>query len=112
LRGTESDRDEQFVRGLCRELGIPLHTTHFDTTGYAAEKHVSIEMAARDLRYEWFEKLRVEYRADAIAVAHHQDDSVETMLPSRLRRLMLQKLYSQVRITFLFRYIVSPVSLS
>src|SRR3712207_8814592 len=58
----------------------PLHTTHFETTGYAAEKHVSIEMAARDLRYEWFEKLRVEYRADAIAVAHHQDDSVETML--------------------------------
>lgn len=85
LRGTESDRDERFVRGLCRELGIPLHTTHFDTTGYAAEKHVSIEMAARDLRYEWFEKLRVEYRADAIAVAHHQDDSVETMLLNLIR---------------------------
>src|SRR3712207_9547324 len=63
----------------------PLHTTHFETTGYAAEKHVSIEMAARDLRYEWFEKLRVEYRADAIAVAHHQDDSVETMLLNLIR---------------------------
>ncbi|MBR8709574.1 tRNA(Ile)-lysidine synthase [Bacteroides pyogenes] len=85
LRGTESDRDERFVRGLCRELSIPLHTTHFETTGYAAEKHVSIEMAARDLRYEWFEKLRVEYRADAIAVAHHQDDSVETMLLNLIR---------------------------
>lgn len=85
LRGAESDRDEQFVRRLCRKLGIPLHSIRFNTSGYAAEKHISIEMAARELRYEWFEKLRVKYGADTIAVAHHRDDSVETILLNLIR---------------------------
>ncbi|GAE22508.1 Multi antimicrobial extrusion protein [Bacteroides pyogenes JCM 10003] len=85
LRGAESDRDEQFVRRLCRKLGIPLHSIRFNTSGYAAEKHISIEMAARELRYEWFEKLRVKHGADTIAVAHHRDDSVETILLNLIR---------------------------
>ena len=58
LRGEESDRDERFVRGLCQRLGVCLHTVDFDTAGYAATHHVSIEMAARALRYDWFEQLR------------------------------------------------------
>lgn len=85
LRGDESNRDETFVRQLCRKNHIPLHTTDFDTTQYATGQHISIEMAARELRYNWFEKLRKECKADVVAVAHHQDDSVETMLLNLIR---------------------------
>ena len=56
LRGEESDRDETFVRQLCAKRQVPLHTVHFDTLRTAEERHISIEMAARELRYEWFEK--------------------------------------------------------
>ena len=85
LRGEESNRDEQFVRQLCKKYGIHLHTIDFDTTRYAAEKHISIEMAARELRYNWFEEIRNQCRADVVAVAHHQDDSVETILLNLIR---------------------------
>ena len=85
LRGLESDRDEAFVRQLCEKQGIPLHVTHFDTSAYAKEHHISIEMAARELRYEWFEHIRKEIGASAIAVAHHRDDSVETFLLNLMR---------------------------
>lgn len=85
LRDEESNRDEQFVRQLCKQYEIKLHTVDFDTTQYATEKHISIEMAARELRYDWFEKTRNECRADVIAVAHHQDDSVETILLNLIR---------------------------
>lgn len=85
LRGKESDRDEMFVRQLCQQYNVPLHTIDFDTTRYAEEKRISIEMAARELRYEWFEKKRIECNADWIAVAHHQDDSIETMLLNLIR---------------------------
>lgn len=85
LRGEESCRDESFVRGLCRKYDIRLHTVDFNTTRYAAEKHISIEMAARELRYDWFEKIKDECRAKVIAVAHHQDDSIETMLLNLIR---------------------------
>ncbi len=85
LRGEESDRDEAFVRELCRELSVPLHVTHFDTKEYAAQRHISIEMAARELRYEWFEEVRKSCGAHRIAVAHHQDDSIETMLLNLIR---------------------------
>ena len=80
LRGKESDRDELFVRRLCEQLGVKLHITHFQTEGYAHEKSLSIEMAARELRYRWFEELRTATHSDVIAVAHHLDDSVETFL--------------------------------
>jgi len=85
LRGEESDRDESFVRNLCEKLNVPLHVIHFDTSGYAAQHQVSIEMAARELRYDWFENLRKEQNADVIAVAHHRDDSVETLLLNLIR---------------------------
>ena len=85
LRGEESNRDESFVRQLCLKYNIRLHTADFNTTQYAAEKHISIEMAARELRYNWFEEIKNKYRADVIAVAHHQDDSIETMLLNLIR---------------------------
>ncbi|MCD8183982.1 MAG: tRNA lysidine(34) synthetase TilS [Bacteroides sp.] len=85
LRGAESDRDEAFVRQLCQEHGITLHVVHFDTMRTAEERHISIEMAARELRYEWFEKVRKECGAAITAVAHHQDDSVETLLLNLIR---------------------------
>lgn len=85
LRGEESDRDETFVRQLCRTLDVKLHVTHFNTNDYAKEHHLSIEMAARKLRYDWFEILRKENDASFIAVAHHRDDSVETFLLNLIR---------------------------
>ena len=85
LRGEESNRDEKFVRTLCDEHNIPLHIKHFETNSYAKEKQISIEMAARELRYEWFEELRKETGATVIAVAHHRDDSVETFLLNLIR---------------------------
>ena len=85
LRGAESDRDETFVRDLCRKEHVPLEVVHFDTIAYAARHKMSIEMAARELRYEAFETLRREQGAEAIAVAHHRDDSVETLLLNLIR---------------------------
>lgn len=85
LRGAESDRDERFVRTLCQEQKVALHVAHFDTSAEARRRHVSVEMAARDLRYGWFERIRQQTGATAIAVAHHRDDSVETLLLNLLR---------------------------
>ena len=85
LRGEESNRDEQFCINLCKHLGIELHRTHFDTKSYAEVHKVSIEMAARNLRYHYFEQLRKDISAKGICVAHHQDDSVETVLINMLR---------------------------
>ena len=80
LRGEESERDEQFVRKLCADLQVPLHVVQFDTLTEAKDRHISIEMAARELRYEWFEQVRQSCGAAVIAVAHHRDDNVETFL--------------------------------
>lgn len=80
LRAGESDRDEAFVRKLCGALSVPLEVVHFQTSDYAKEKGLSIEMAARELRYGWFEDIRQKHEASYIAVAHHKDDSVETFL--------------------------------
>lgn len=85
LRGGESDGDEAFVRELCGGLGVPLHVAHFDTEGEAERRRMSVEMAARELRYGWFEEVRRECGAVAVAVAHHRDDSVETMLLNLVR---------------------------
>ena len=78
LRGDESDRDEAYVRGLAAECRV--HVKHFDTTGYAQEKGSSLEMAARELRYQWFAELAQQEGCQAIAVAHHQNDQAETVL--------------------------------
>ncbi|WP_106830091.1 tRNA lysidine(34) synthetase TilS [Parabacteroides pacaensis] len=85
LRGEESIRDEEFARTFAEKLNVPFKKIDFDTREFAQEKHLSIEMAARELRYEWFERIRQEYNAQAIAVAHHQDDSVETFLLNLMR---------------------------
>lgn len=85
LRGEESDRDENFVSDLCQKLDIPLYIKHFDARSFAAEHHISIEMAARELRYAWFEEMRQELGAEDIAVAHHRDDQAETVLLNLIR---------------------------
>ncbi len=85
LRGEESRRDELFVRQLCQELGVELHVKHFDTAPYARSKGLSIEMAARELRYAWFREMLAQLGAQHIAVAHHMDDQAETVLLNLLR---------------------------
>ena len=85
LRGEESDRDEAFCKQLCQERHVPLHLAHFDTKTYASLHKVSIEMAARDLRYNYFRQLREDNALDAVCVAHHKDDSVETVLLNIIR---------------------------
>ncbi len=80
LRGEESNRDETFVRELCRQWKTPLLVTDFDTQTYAKAHNVSIEMAARELRYQWFDEMAREKGCQAITVAHHQNDQAETIL--------------------------------
>ncbi|WP_446778841.1 tRNA lysidine(34) synthetase TilS [Macellibacteroides fermentans] len=80
LRGDESFRDEQFTIDFTQRLQVPLCKISFETNKYAQENRLSVEMAARELRYRWFEELLNTYDADAVAVAHHRDDSVETLL--------------------------------
>ena len=85
LRGEESDGDEQFVRDYAERKGLSLYVKQFDTLNYAEEHKLSIEMAARDLRYAWFEELRQQLQYDYIAVAHHADDQLETFFINLLR---------------------------
>ena len=85
LRGEESDRDERFCEDLCLKKNIPFHRIHFDTQMYAETHKMSVEMAARELRYRYFEQLRKDIGAEGICVAHHQDDTVETVLLNLVR---------------------------
>jgi len=80
LRGDESNLDEAFVRTEVGKLGIPCRVEHFDTTAYAAQNGLSIQMAARELRYRWFHELSVRENFDAIVIAHNRDDRIETLL--------------------------------
>ncbi|MDR1415064.1 MAG: tRNA lysidine(34) synthetase TilS [Odoribacteraceae bacterium] len=80
LRGRESDMDEQFVKRFCNTYGIPHSTRRFDTTAHARARGISIEMAARELRYGWFEETRRRENFDYILLAHHADDQAETLL--------------------------------
>ena len=80
LRGEESNRDARFVQELCAMKEVQLAQTDFDTLAYARANHISIEMAARDLRYKWFDETAREHGCQAIAVAHHQNDQAETIL--------------------------------
>ena len=85
LRGAESDRDQQFVTDLCQKTGVELIICSYDTQSYAKQKGISIEMAARELRYADFDRILKETGADAICIAHHRDDSVETVLLNLIR---------------------------
>lgn len=92
LRGSESERDELFCVQLCEKLSIPLHRIHFDTKLYAEVHKESIELAARNLRYRYFHQLKDDVEAVGICVAHHQDDTVETVLINLIRGTGIQGL--------------------
>lgn len=85
LRGDESDGDELFVRNWCALKGLECMVKRFNTASYAADKGISIEMAARDLRYAWFESLCDERGFDRVAVAHNANDNAETLILNLLR---------------------------
>jgi tRNA(Ile)-lysidine synthase len=85
LRGEESNRDEMFAQRFAEQLNIEFEKLDFEAAKYAKTKRLSIEMAARELRYEWFEILRIKHNAQAIAVAHHKDDNAETLLLNLIR---------------------------
>ena len=85
LRGKESNRDEKFSAEFAASLNLPFFKKDFDTQAIAKERKISVEMAARDLRYQWFDELKENLKADAIAVAHHQDDNIETLLLNLIR---------------------------
>ena len=80
LRGRESDMDEQFVKRFCNTYGIRHSAKHFNTRAVAKQKGISVEMAARELRREWFEETRQRQHADYIVLGHHADDQAETLL--------------------------------
>lgn len=85
LRGNESDVDEVFVKELAQQLGCPFHVQHFDTKKFAEDHGVSIQMAARDLRYAWFEELCAKENYQSLLTAHHANDSLETFFINFLR---------------------------
>ena len=85
LRGKESDTDESFVMGLAKKLKVPCYIKQFFTTDYADKHGLSIQMAARELRYDWFEQLLEKEGFDHLATAHHKDDQIETFFINMLR---------------------------
>ena len=85
LRREEADSDEELVKEVCSKNGIPFNKNTANTTTYAVEKGLSIQEAARELRYNWFFKLLKEKNADYIVTGHHADDSIETFFINLLR---------------------------
>ncbi|MBE0661059.1 MAG: tRNA lysidine(34) synthetase TilS [Bacteroidales bacterium] len=85
LRGDESDRDEIFVKELTDQYKLPFYSVHFATGDFADKESISIQMAARQLRYEWFEKIAASNNYDFLATAHHLDDQIETFFINLLR---------------------------
>jgi tRNA(Ile)-lysidine synthase len=85
LRGDESTTDQEFCKQLAQQNNVPFHTINFDTLQYAADKKMSIQMAARELRYQWFEQIRQQHNYSSVALAHHQNDTIETILLNLVR---------------------------
>ena len=85
LRGAESDGDEEFAGQLASEYGVKFYSKCFETSDYARDKGISIQMAARDLRYEWFGQLLKAEGYNVVATAHHLDDQTETFFINLLR---------------------------
>ncbi|MBP9789459.1 MAG: tRNA lysidine(34) synthetase TilS [Bacteroidia bacterium] len=85
LRGKESDGDQEFVKKLAAYYKVPFFSIQFKTKAFAKEKKLSTQEAARELRYQWFEKIRAEHQYDKIAVAHHLNDSIETFFINTIR---------------------------
>ncbi len=85
LRGEASDLDEALVREFCQSRQIPFYSRSFNTGQYARRHHLSTQMAARNLRYEYFRQLQSEKNFDYIVTAHHADDQAETILSNLIR---------------------------
>lgn len=92
LRGAESDADQELVRSFAEQHRLASHFVCFDTAEYADSKGISIQMAARDLRYAWFKELEEQHQYTCVAVAHHADDAIETFFINLLRGTGLQGL--------------------
>jgi len=86
LRGVESDADQEFVYNFSKKLQVPFYQASFDTTAYSVEHRISIQMAARELRYRWFDEIARDFKYDLIATAHHQDDVLETFFLNLSRK--------------------------
>ena len=93
LRGEESDGDQALVEQYAASLGVRVFVKRFDTMAYASENGISIEMAARDLRYGWFAELCHEHGFDVLAVAHNANDNAETLMLNLLRGTGLNGLH-------------------
>ena len=85
LRGKESDEDERFVKKLANKYGVRYHVKSFETQKYANKQKISIQMAARDLRYKWFDELLATNNLDFVIIAHHKDDNIETFFINLIR---------------------------
>ena len=85
LRGEDSNGDEYFVHRLAEHYKVPIHSIAFDTIDYAAENKFSIEEAARNLRYNFFDKIFMQYNYSYVATAHHRDDAIETFFLNLMR---------------------------
>lgn len=92
LRDTAANDDELFVKKAANKLNLPFYSTSFETATYAKTNGISTQMAARDLRYNWFEELRKKYEYELIATAHHQDDNLETILLNLVKGTALRGL--------------------
>ena len=92
LRGDESNLDDVFVKTEADRLGIQCRTKRFDTAAYAVQNSLSTQMAARELRYRWFHELAAGEGFDAIAIAHHRDDRIETLFINLARGTGIQGL--------------------
>lgn len=106
LRGEESDGDEAFVRNLCNNFNVPLRVIKFDTIEYASHNKLSIEMAARELRYKWFEELLTHENLTLLAIGHHGNDAMETFFLNLARGTGLKGLTG---ISWRRDYIIRPL---
>ena len=93
LRGEDSFQDEELVARIARKMQIPLHVIRFNTGEYAQNEGISIQMAARQLRYEWFEELRKNFDYQFVATAHHRDDVLEGFFLNLLRKTGISGLH-------------------
>ena len=85
LRAVDSDKDEEIVRQFAEKHNIPFYTRRFETKAFAKKNRISVQMAARELRYKWFEEIRTENMYDYIAIAHNLNDNIETLLINLIR---------------------------
>jgi len=109
LRGEESEGDEQFVHALSNKYQVQLFVKKFQTSDHAEERKISIQEAARDLRYEWFCQVRKEQGCSFTLLAHHADDNIETLLMNLFRGTGLQGLLGMPQEDFGARFILRPL---